>query len=433
MLNRTTPPSYHIPRKIQIPAPEKHILTGGIPAYMVQTNEEVLKLDVVFQAGSYYEPEALIADLTSSALKEGTVSYTSKEIAEWMDHYGAKLHVSSDNDYGTVSLITLKKFLQELLPIFYEILWQPVFPEEEIQTSLANKKQQFIIESNKVNTLAKQEFFHIIFGDKHPYGRKITLQNFEAINRDKLLAFYQTHYRYGPAYLTLTGDIPDKILPLLDTYIGNSLRDNLSPPDGPDNPEIIPYQERRHFIHKNDAVQAAIRIGKPLNINRKDSDYTGLKIANTALGGYFGSKLMKNLREEKGYTYGIYSLLNSWKFGSYFAITAETGTQVTQKALEEIYKEIHTLCNTPLSGEELTLIKNYLIGSIMRQTEGFTGVSEYLNIIVKYNLPEDYFQQFINQIHQTTPEFLMQLVARYFRPDDLYEVVAGSNEISETS
>jgi predicted Zn-dependent peptidase len=162
--------------------------------------------------------------------------------------------------------------------------------------------------------------------------------------------------------------------------------------------------------------------------SEKHQDYIGLEVLSTALGGYFGSRLMKNIREEKGFTYGIGSFMNAWSQTGYFSIVAETGVEVTQKAINEIYKELHRISVTPLDEEELMIVKNYMIGSLMRMLEGVPGISNSFNQLIKNDLPFNHYQQMIEQINAINPGQLTELANTYLQKNTMYEIVAGKKE-----
>jgi predicted Zn-dependent peptidase len=390
----------------------------------LKTGQNLVKIDIVFKAGAYYQQKPLIAGITNAMLKEGTTSYSSEKISETLDHYGANMHTESDKDRAVAGLTTLKKFCSDLFPLISDMIHNPVFPEKEVNHLVNQEKQHFLIQEKEVKHIARKKFFNALYGGAHPYGETIELKHFEQISRNELVYFFKEFYIPSKCHIIATGDLPDDFLELAQRYFGQVQKQNKNKPI---NSEETPSLEKKHYIHKRDAVQCGIRIGKKL-FTRHHPDYIEMQVLASVLGGYFGSRLMKNIREEKGYTYGIASIINSLEKSGYFVIASETGAHVTQQAIDEIYKEINDLLNNPIPEEELLVVKNYLIGSVMRMTDGIHGISEALNLIVKFGLPYHYFQDVVDRVRTTTPNRLQELANKYFQLDTLYEVVAGHYE-----
>ncbi len=424
MPDRIATPYFQVPEKIKFPVPQKHILSNGIPLYMLKTGQNSVKIDIVFKAGSFYQPKPLIAAITNSMLKEGTISYSSEKISEILDHYGANMHTESDKDRAVAGLTTLKKFCSDLFPLLSEMIHDPVFPEKELNILVNQEKQHFLIQEQEVKYIARKKFFNVLYGDTHPYGEALEYRDFEKISRKDLVDFFNEFYIPSNCHIIITGDLPDDILELVQYHFGRFQKQGIH--------KKITLQEthsseQRHYVKKKDAVQCGIRIGKKL-FTRHHPDYIEMQVLTAILGGYFGSRLMKNIREDKGYTYGVGSIINSLEKSGYFVIVSETGSHVTRKAIDEIYKEINILLNESVPGEELLIVKNYLIGSVMRMTDGIHGISDSLNLLVKFGLPYHYFQDIVDRIRAVSSDKLLELANNYFQLDTFHEIIAGNLE-----
>ncbi len=409
---------------INLEEPQECILDNGIPVYVIDSGkQDLIRLDVIFKAGQYVEPAPLLALATGRIMKEGTSRYSSKEIAETIDHYGTYFESLIDQDVSCMCLYSLRKNLKKVLPVIKDVIMDPVFPVDELQIFTAKSKQQFIVNSKKVEYQAKVNFNSNIFGDEHPYGKKTELKDFDLLNRDQLVDFYQTNYSSANCKIIVSGKSASDTLDQINSHFG---RDQWNISYSTDHKKHYqnPSQDKKQFILKEDALQSAIRIGKPL-FNKLHRDYDALKVLMTILGGYFGSRLMANVREENGYTYGIGAGMNSLINGGYMFISTETGVEYTSDALKEIYYELERIRTETVSDEELELVKNYMIGEMLQNFDGPFDLADRYRSVIDYGLDFDYFRKSIDNILKIEPYELKQLAEKYLEPASFYEVVAG--------
>ncbi len=423
-INRNIQPNINLVDRIDFNQPEISTLDNGIPVYQLQTGtQDIVKLEFIFEAGNWFEEKKLVAWFTNKMLKEGTRKYSAGQIAEKIDYYGAHLELTSDKDMAYVTLYTLNKHLSDVLPVVEEVLFHPTFPENELAIKIQNKKQEYIVNSEKVRNLARWKFNELIFGETHPYGRFINPDDYNAVYQDDLIDFHQHNYFVKDCKIIAAGKIRKDLLPILNNCFGtysdqferNTNNRNLIEPG---NLHIV------HFIKEN-ALQSAIRIGKKL-FNKKHPDFLKLNVLNTIIGGYFGSRLMTNIREDKGYTYGIGSAIVSMQHSGYFFIASEIGTEVTQNAIDEIYREIDVLQNEKVPESELNLVKNYMLGSFLRSIDGPFALSESFKGLVEYGLDFNYLKSFVNIVKQTNADEIQLLAQRYLDRNSLFELKVGS-------
>ena len=408
--------------KIDIIEPEKIFLKNNIPVYVFKSDVNILKIKLVFNAGNYYQKLALQAFFTNKLLSEGTKKNNSKKIAEIFDYYGALLNFQSDVDNASVSMIVSKKNLNKLLPVFADLIINPIFPESEFNTQKDIILQNFNINNEKVATIAKNNFLQAIFGNNNFYGYKTTIDNFKNIKVENLKTFHKDFYTPKNCFIIVAGNVNIEDINLLDSFFSKDLW------KGEKN--IIPVlktksdESKIQHLEKKDALQTGIRIGKTM-FKRTHTDDIGFRVLNMVLGGYFGSRLMTNIREEKGYTYGIYSSLVSLQEAGYFSISTEVGSPFYKKAIIEIYKEIIELQEHKVNENELILVKNYILGQFLKNIDGQLNYSNLFESIITFGLDTKYLYKYLEEVQNITSEKLLSLAQMYLNSETLYEVTVG--------
>ena len=423
-LNRNFTPDIRPVEDINYQQPVAHQLDNGIPVYQLQTGtQDIVKIEFIFNAGLWYEPQALVSWFTNKMLKEGTKNFTASQIAEKIDYYGAYLELSADKDMAYITVYTLNKYLSNILPVVEDVIFYPLFPENELFIKIQNKKQEYIVNSKKVKNLARWKFNELIFGKNHPYGKFVDTDDYDAIKREDLIDFHRNNYFITDCKIIAAGNIRKDLIEILNKYFGK-YTDEQNRIDQKISPEETSKLHKVHY-KKEDALQSAIRIGKKL-FNKKHPDFLKLKVLNTILGGYFGSRLMTNIREDKGYTYGIGSAVVSMQHSGYFFIASEVGAEVTQNAIDEIYHEIDVLQNEKVPESELNLVKNYMLGSFLRSIDGPFALSENFKGLIEYGLDYNYLKSFVDIVKQINADEIQLLAQRYLDRNSLIELKVGS-------
>ena len=427
-LNRKKVPEIHTVEKIIFPKLEKSTLSGGTELYALNMGEEdVIKVDLIIEAGSWYQHKNLVASSCCEMLTEGTQSYTSRQIADLMDYYGAFIMNSTTKDQAFLSLFSLKKHLAKTLPVLAEMFYAPVFPKSEFDIYLKKKHHSWRIENEKTNVLARKKFQEALFGANHPYGKQVKEEDFTALQKDDLVKHHASHYLPEKLKILVSGKLEGDVLQLIQEHFsskGNKHKSEIKTPTI----QTAPASERRVYIAKKNAAQSSLRIGKR-TIGKTHPDFIGLDMLNTVLGGYFGSRLMKNIREEKGYTYGISSVLVPMAHGSYWAVVSELGNAYLKPALEAIYDEVEKLREKPISSEEMLLVKNYMMGDLQRSFDGPFSTSSVYKTLIENKLDLNYPEYYMKTIKSLTAEKLMEMARKHLVPKDMYEVIAGGQEI----
>jgi predicted Zn-dependent peptidase len=401
---------------------EKFVLDNGIEVYAVSAGpEEVLQVEWVFNAGNWYEDQNGIAGATNHLLKNGTRNKTAFEISEHFDFFGSYLNRSCYNETAVLSLHTLTRHLNELLPVVSELITDSVFPEHELDIFKQNMKQRLEVNLKKCDFVANRLIDEYLYGIEHPYGKYSTRESYEAITKDKLVEFHRQFYLHGKMVIFVAGAVPADLFQQLNANFGKLPMMQAALPEF--SHSIHPSQNRQFRITNDpNGVQGAIRMARPF-ITRHHPDFAPMQVLNALFGGFFGSRLMSNIREDKGYTYGIHSYFQNHMAESALMISTEAGKDVCEKTVQEVYHEMKVLRDEVVSDEELLLVKNYLIGTILGDLDGpFHIIGRWKNIILN-NLPEDYFVTSVDAVKKVTPAELQALANKYLQPEAFYELV----------
>jgi zinc protease len=420
-MNRAVAPNFVNIESIAIQQIDKVQLNNGIDLFYLNAgSQDIIKVELIFPAGMYHQQRALLASAANNMLIEGTSKLNADELADQIDYYGAFFEHEALQDSANVTLYTLRKYLSQTLPLFHHAIYDSVLPEREFATFLNNKKQKHFINNEKVSILARRHFANLLF-QAHPYGLMVNNEDFDTLRLNEVKAFYHEQYQSSLPSIVLSGKIEEQdIDSVIDTF--GSITNLRSYSDV--KYKIQASNAGKHYIEKSTAIQSAIRIGRVL-FNKTHTDYFGMQVLNCVLGGYFGSRLMANIREDKGYTYGIGSGIVSLKHGGYFYISTEVGADVTKAALKEIYHEMALLRNELIPEEELSTVKSYMLGNILRSIDGPFALAEKFKSIYEYGLDYNYYTQYVETIKGITAPQLQALANTYFKEEDLIELVVG--------
>lgn len=422
-LNRTQIPAIEIPKTITLPPYKKIHLSNGMPVYVINSGvHEITKIEWIFNAGRWFETDKHVSRFTNKMLKEGTHSFSSAQIAEEIDFYGANFSNVSNADFSSISLLSLNKHLNHLMPLVEEIIKQPSFPEHELAIKLNNSLEKLKLDKEKIEYLADEKMGFSLFGVDHPYGYISSEENYKKINIPLLKKHHQNYYNANNAVIFLAGKINDEVLNLLEKHFGQN--DWKGTTASFDEKPFAPSHIKIVKEKKEKALQTALRVAFPI-IEKTHPDYITLSMLNTILGGYFGSRLMSNIREEKGYTYGIYSGLAQLKKSAYCYISTEVGVNFGEAALHEIIFEIERLKRELISQEEIELVKNYLTGKLLSNFDTpFHVANQYKNLLL-FGLDVDYYHRWLDTIHSMKAEMLQEVAQKYYNINEMHQIVLG--------
>lgn len=406
-----------------LPPVQKEIFANEVPLYWLNAGvQPVVQIDWVFNAGLWHEEQTSVAQSVASLLKNGTSTRTALQINEAIEFYGASLKVAPNNDYTILSLHTLTKHLPALLPVIKEIIVEAVFPEKELQTYVQNAQQRLTVSLRQSEFVANRHIDAYLFGRQHPYGRFTEAADLQNLNTQVLQDFHGKYYHAGNCRMFMAGKIDKSHVALVESYFGREAWGQVNTPE-PIVHDIAPATKKKFRISNDESgVQGSVRIARHFP-TRHHPDFTPTLVLNTIFGGYFGSRLMANIREEKGYTYGIHSQIYNYKQSGALLVATEAGTQVAEQTVEEVYKEMDLLCNEPVGEEELMLVKNYLLGNLLGDLDGpFSIMQRWKNLILN-DMPAEQFDRNIEIYKSVTPEQLQELAQKYLNKDEYYELV----------
>lgn len=422
MVERKQPPPIidAVEFNLQLRPCQHFSLKNGTDVYAIDAGaEEVMMIECVFFAGNWFEEQNLVAATANFLLKNGTTHKNAFQINEHFEYFGSYLNRSCYNETATVTLHCLTKHIKELLPVVRELLTDSVLPEEELAIYQQNMKQRLKVNLKKSEFVAGRLIDLYLYGENHPYGKYTSDQDFDALNREQLKKFYEKYYQQGRFIVFAAGKLPQNLEALLNEQLGDLSNRPVSIPTIPNQPA---KEKKFRITNDTNGVQGSVRIARPFP-NRHHPDFLKAQVLNALFGGFFGSRLMRNIREDKGYTYGIYSFLQNHIHHSAWLISTEAGRDVCDATIGEVYKEMKELRDKPVNNEELKLVRNYMMGGILGELDGpFQIIARWKNIILN-NLDENYFYNSINTIKEVTPEALQQLAIKYFQPDEFYELV----------
>ena len=423
ILDRTQPPLFQAIQEIQLPAVQQHTLDNGILLHVIAVEQQpVLRLECVFDAGTWYEQTAGTAFFAVKMLAEGTTSRSSAQINEYFDRYGAFVELNSGPDRASLVVYCLTKFLPNVLPLLSELLTEPTFPLKQLDELKNITLQNLRVNYEKNAYVAGVLFREKLFGLDHPYGRSQRPEAIEQLTRDGVVAFYEQTIRNRPFQLILAGQASENEVLLINRALGQLpvRTDHLSAFTGG-----LPADDGEPVLaEKPDSIQSSIRLGRRL-FTRSHPDFFRMLVTNEILGGYFGSRLMRNIREEKGFTYGISSNMPSFRRDGYFLIGTDVNKENTQQTLDEIRKEIRLLQTEPASADELETVKNFMAGEFVGSLNTPFEIADRYKVILLDDLPADFLTTYIQRMRAVTPADIMEMATLYLSDSDLREVIVG--------
>jgi zinc protease len=419
MLDRKSPPPYTPNSVFNLLQPEQVILSNGANAFFVHGgDQEVVKLELIFSAGRWFEDFPGLSYFASHLLAKGTRTKNSYQIAQALESSGIHLEVTPGYDFVSVSLFGLNKRIPDVLSILLEICSSPVYPVDELLRTKNILLQNLKVNREKTSYLAATAFREHLFGKDHPYGSEVSEDHLGKIQTEALLTFHKSFFTHFVCFVTgkiadtLTRNIVETLNRLSFHRMPVKSIQNLSPDGG------------AVKIEKPGSVQTSLRLGKHV-IPRNHPEYPGLILANHALGGYFGSRLMQSLREDKALTYGIHSAIHPLRHNTYFAISTDVNKEQVDFAIGEIYSELRKFRSIPMENNELQVVKNHFLGSLFTEINTPFAHTEKLKNIYLNELDSGYYQNFINKIQHLSSIKLIELAEKYFHEDDLFIVSAG--------
>jgi zinc protease len=406
-------------------------------------SQPLVSMSLVFKQGAAAETIWGAANLATSLLTKGTQSRThsrsAQEVADEIDFTGGSLGASAGFDSTSVNLSVLSAFLPKGLELLGDVVFHPAFAPEELERLRAQtlvEVQQYLSDAGYLAAVA---FTQGMFRGT-PYGHPVigTVGSVQALTREDCLHVYNTLARPEHAFIAAAGDVDvEEFTAQMETLFGSwhsgdagtaadaqallNTQEQRSQADGSTTPKVM-------LIEKPDAAQTALRMGFP-TAHRADEDFIAVQFLNTILGGSFISRLNHNLREQKGYTYGVHSGIDAYKSLSVWTCRSHVGSEVAGAAVSEIMRELETMHRQPISDDELETTRNYMLGSFALRTETPTQVVSLLSALEIFGLPDDYYERYFAEIAAMTKERLFEVQQRRFAAEGL--VIAASGNVEQ--
>jgi len=419
MLDRKSAPAFSPLTNFQLPTPEVIKLTNGCNLVCLDTTQQdVIKIELLFKAGKWFESAPGVAHFTAQLLDKGVSDKTAYQIATWFDLYGASVEISAGLDFSSVSLYSLASNVHETLPLFFQLVTEPTFPEYELTQAKNIFIQNLKLNLEKNSFVASRNIRKNIFGESHPYGATLEESHLSTLTSDLLKGYFKNNFHPHEVYVT--GQLSESINNIL---IKGLSQINTTSASEPRNFQVNSLDQNER-IERSESIQTSLRLGK-LSINRTHPDYPQIILLNHILGGYFGSRLMKNLREERGLTYGINSSISNFANSSVFMIGTDVNKQVSTLSIDEIKKEISLLCTELVPDAELALARNHLLGGLQLDAANPFSIMDKIKMLRTYNLRLDYYNLLFTSIMNTRPIDLKKLATTHLNPENFHVVAIG--------
>jgi predicted Zn-dependent peptidase len=399
-------------------------LSNGVALHAVCAgSQDVVRVSLSFEAGSRFQRRMLEAGATLALLSEGTGRFSGAQVAENFDFLGSSYEQHLDKDFAMLTVYSLARRLQKTLETLSEVVLHPTFPEAELRTYCAKRKQQLRIDKERVACVAREQLPALLYGRSHPYGAYAEPEQYDVLTREWLHSFHGTFFTADRCFIVATGRVGERERRMIGDFFEQIPCSPGTPPPPPPLPAVEP-SGKSVAIEKRGAVQSALRVGRVM-FDKSHPDFAAVHVLTVILGGYFGSRLMRNIRESKGYTYGIFASPVTYRHTGYLSIGAEVGREFCGATLEEISKELQRLCDEPISDDELALVKNHLCGEVMRSLDGPWAIAESVIEDLQSGLTTSYAETLFGTIKSVTAAQLQQVAQKYFHPQSMTSVTVG--------
>ena len=400
--------------------PREVCLGGGRVLKVFDSAIDLVKLDFLYEAGSIYQPQLLCAAAANKLMTEATADMSSAELSEFMDFRGIILEPNNTLTSSLLTVYMLRRHAGEVLPVVADILKRPAFVEDDFRLWQAKRRQELVTAEQRTRDMARRLFYKELFGTRHPLGWYAEVDDVDSLNLDIVKDYFHCRYDCGPCGIVAAGKVDEELTGLIDRYF-----DIMSNPEFRTVDVTQVKRGGRYEMRIDGAIQTSIRIGRLLPLQWYDADYARLMLLITALGGYFGSRLMTNLRENKGYTYGIYARTQIYRGAIVFYITADVAAGTADKAVEEVFGELNRLCNVQMENEELQLVKTVLVGDYLRSVDGVFELSSRYCDMLGTGVDERITDNLRAAINETTAVQLQELAQRLLKVEDMTVCLAG--------
>lgn len=423
MLDRAKAPSVRPFGHLTLKDETIRILSNGLVLHTLRGgNQEVVKLKLVAEGGSSDCDRQCVAHFAAELLREGNIKNDSDAIADIIDYNGAWLDSRSSGHFTTLQLSGLTSKFDQLAPVLVDCFVAPTFPQNAFEIIRSKGIARQKLNLSKVSFLASADNKRMIAGEDHIESRIPSPHDIESISREDIVRFHNSIVNARHVHVYLSGRFDDDNVDRLCRLL-----EQIPASDRPSPMTIVPYKPEPagvSTINKSDSLQSAVVMSIP-TIPRSHPDYNFLRMAVTALGGYFGSRLMTNIREDKGYTYGISSSLIGSFEGSYITISAQCDNRYTHALIDEVRAELNHMADTPLTETELSKLKFNLASDLASTLDTPFNMLEQYELTRTVGVPPDYFESRQKSLSQVTSEIISDISRRYMNIEELRTSIAG--------
>jgi predicted Zn-dependent peptidase len=423
------------PPSLTVPAWTKATLTNG--ADLIVSEKRGLPLvsfSLTFLGGAYqFEPDGRqgLASLTAAMLSEGTKTRDGEALSNALQLLGTTISVSIAGESGSISFVSTTAKFPAVLGVLSDMLVSSTFPEAALDRLRGQRLVQLEQQKAQSGAIANRVFPRVVYGGAHPYGRVVTEQSLKAITRDDVVAFHKAYFQPGRALVSVVGDVTAAaVKPVVEQALAvwpkGGERPSFTYPAVPE-----PKPTRIVLVDKPGAAQSTVVIGRP-GPPRTTPDYFALEVMNTMLGGMFQSRLNANIREEKGYSYGVGSEFDYGKGPGAFSSSGDVVSDKSDAALVEFMKELRGILGArPVTDEELAVAKDSLIQRLPAAFQSVTSVNGALTTLWTQGLPDDYYQQYAKSISAITRDDVVRVAKKYIDLDKVAIVIVGDRKTIE--
>lgn len=405
--------------------PRLEVMPNGVPLYRLDgADKGVVRLDILFKGGYAVQSKPLLAMFTNRMLREGTAALSAAEISQKLDYYGAWIDLYSSQNCNHITLYTMSKHLLPLLGVLEDMVKRPLFPQENLDTVRRNNRSYFTVNSQKVDVVSQRYFENSLWGAEHPLGHVVEVADYDAITRDDIQAYYDRYYGSRNCTMFIAGSVDDAMLAAIADCFGNDIWGCETACGECVVAAPCQYPGRR-AVPVDGTMQSAVKLGF-MAMESSHPDFHKFRFLCVLLGGYFGSRLMSNMREENGYTYHIFAEMDAYGRRNAFMISSEAATEYVEPLIKEVYKELDRLVAEPVSDSEIELVRNYIMGELCREYEGQSAKSEVFINAWLSGVGFDSVNRYIDEIKSVTPADLHRLACEYFKKENMIEIIAGA-------
>ncbi|MBC7486365.1 MAG: insulinase family protein [Cytophagaceae bacterium] len=422
-LDRINAPAFVDLEPFTLIKPDKLNTASGLTAFILeQGQQEVCRLEITFPAGKWYEPYAGISYFTSKLLTEGTKKKSSSAIQQVIAQYGSFFEVNPGNDQVTLSIFCLSRYLKPMLALLEEMIEEPLMAAEELNKLKSQARQNYALNLNKTSYLAGRAYTRLLFGDQHPYGRVLDDQTIEKVSLDDIKKFHLHAFHWNQASVFLSGKGEAGTKTFLEEWMK---RKNIQGPlKGKLSFESPRPVSQSIKVEKEGAVQSSVKAGFCIP-SRLDAVFPALYIYNEILGGYFGSRLMQNIREDKGFTYGIHSAMVQDIHTSYWSVQTDVNGDNAEATVREIKFEMQKMQDELVSENELKVVKNYIIGTFISSLDTPFSFMDRFKATYFNELGDQYYEELMRKLLAVTSQEIQEAAKKHFDPQQLNIVIAG--------